>query len=43
MNDHAPLPTLSDLAVDRVGKVAQGQCAKTSAAAGDFAHPTALI
>src|SRR5258707_125729 len=27
---------------DRVGKVAQDQCATSSAAAGDFAHPTTL-
>src|SRR5260221_10500917 len=33
----APLPTLSDFAADP-RKVARGQCAMSSAAAGDFAH-----
>src|SRR5262252_348480 len=33
----APLPTLSDSAADP-RKVARGQCAMSSAAAGDFAH-----
>lgn len=39
----APLPPLSNLAIDRVGKVARRQCAMSSAAAGDFAYPTAAL
>src|SRR5215472_14334674 len=38
-SSHAPLPTLSDLSFDRLGKVARDECVTSSAVAGDFAHP----